>query len=166
MKLKRVGALDIEADERHHRSFIRVQRAGWLAIMLVLLSATAGLIGPGLIGMASVSSTDGKLMAEFFRTSTSHNDTGIRITAALEGKETLTLWISRDYAERFYLKEIIPQPTRVYAGADRVFYEFTAAPGTSEMMISLLAEPIEAGPVSGVIGAGANRLHIKQFIWP
>ncbi len=166
MELKRIGDLQIEADDRYHRSFIRIQRAGWAAITLLLLAAVAGIIGPGLLGTSTVASPDNLLKAEYSMTSNSHRDTWIWITAESPGSGPITIWISREYVESFHIEEIVPEPERVYATGDRVFYEFLPAPGETMLKISLLAEPSSIGPISGTVGAGGQLVKIKQFIWP
>ncbi len=166
MDIKRVGDIEIEEDAAYQRRFHKWQRASWALMSLAVLLALAGLIGPGLSGTDESASPDRAVRAEYDGTIFYQKDSEMTIKVKTPGGGLLSVWISRDYLESVYMKQMLPRPQEVIAAPERIYYGFLLDGSARELEISLYYQPLRVGRLSGSIGNGSSTAEFSQFVFP
>jgi hypothetical protein len=165
---RQVADLDTPQDLRAQRIDWRFERAGWVAIALVLLAAIAGLLGPGLLSEATAGSTGTALWAEYNRFERYQAPAQLRLHARPAGaSDTLQVWLDRAYLESFEIERVDPPPRAVAVGPDRLIYEFALAPGSGPVSVTFHVQAIDYWRVPVRLGVvGGPELAFTQLVYP
>jgi hypothetical protein len=146
----------------------RFQRAGWIALAGAIVAGALGVFGGGgPLARRVAESADGTLAVEYERLVRRLAPIELRIRVRSEdGRRPLTIWIDREYLERFVLRGVTPSPSIQRVGADRCELEFerSGRDGAAEIVLDL--EPREAGSLIGRIGCGESEAHLRQLAFP
>ncbi len=160
--------LDVGEDLPYQERAWRVQRIGWLLLILTLVAAMLGAFGDGPLARATVASDDGSLSARVQRLDRhgSPSSIGLRIRPE-PGADTVEVWIDRGFVEKQVFETIHPEPATVTASRDRLTYEFKVEPDTPEVRISFETVPDGLGMSTGELGVvdGAS-VRFRQFVFP
>jgi hypothetical protein len=145
----------------------RFERAGFLAMALIVVVAVLGLFGPGLLGPARASS--GALSIEYPRFARAKSPFCLRVRLspadATRGHE-VRLSISAQYLSYMSVERVTPQPKSVVLGSERVTFAF-ARDGTSgpvDLAFDLKARSCCA--VRGTIGLADTTVGLQQLVYP
>ncbi len=124
----RTGDLEIGQALDFQRRQWFIQRVGWVAMALVILSALAGLMGAGPLSHASVGSPEGDLRLMYPRFDRRHAPTEVRLEIAGDAirEGEVQVWLDQAFLDRIELEQIIPEPEEVFTGPDREVYVFRA----------------------------------------
>jgi len=166
---RRAHGLEIDQDLAFARRSWTVQRAGWLAMGIVLVLALAGLLGSGPLSRSEVS-VPGLLRLEYqrFARYQASQTLSAHVAPAGAGAGGIRLWIDRRFLDDSRVDTITPPPARVEAGGDRLVYVFpTRRPGEPVTIVfALQAERI--GPRVGRVGLDGNAgvARFRQFVYP
>ena len=163
----RVGLIEVDQDLDHARSLWRVQRFGWVVMLLIVIGAALGLFGHGPLA-------DGQARAEGL---TLNYDRFARhgATSSLEAEiepqalrgDTLTLWMTRKYLEGAELESVIPEPARVATRGDLVVFTFMTAERSRPTRITFKLRPDEYWSEHARAGIdGGESVSFRQFIYP
>jgi uncharacterized protein (DUF58 family) len=149
---------------KFHRIEWRIQRIGWIVVMLFLAAAGAGLFGNGPLSHSSAASAEGRVEYERFLRYGSPSEIVITPTAGA-ARGISRVEISSDYLEAFRIASITPEPVSVRMAGERLVYEFTAAGvGAS---ISIHVDPQRLWRHRAVVRIdGGAPLEIRQLTYP
>jgi hypothetical protein len=149
---------------KFHRAEWRIQRIGWLVVILFLAAASAGLFGNGPLSHASAASAEGRVDYERFLRYGSPSEIVITPTAAA-ARGISRVEISSDYLAGFRIVSITPEPASVQMVGQQLVYEFTAAGvGAS---ISIHVDPQRLWRHRAVVRIdGGTPLEIRQLTYP
>ena len=164
---KRVGSIEIDQDLDHARVLWRVQRLGWIAMLLVIIAGVLGVFGHGPLAKAHASGDGFTLDYDRFAR---HGATSSLVAevepGALRG-DTARLWLSRQYLDAVELESVVPEPERVETRGDVVLFTFLATDRSRPARITFKGRPDDYWSKSasaGIDGRGSVSFH--QFIYP
>ena len=163
----RVGSIEVDQDLDHARSLWRVQRVGWVVILLIVIGATLGLFGHGPLADGQARAEGLTLDYERFARHGATSSLQAEIhPQALRG-DTLTLWMTRSYLEGAELESILPEPARVVIRGDLVVFTFMKAGPSRPTRITFNLRPDKYWSAHGRAGIDAGgSVVFRQFIYP
>jgi hypothetical protein len=120
------ASLEVEDDLDFHRRMWRVQRAGWLAMLGIIVVALLGLLGPGLLGPAVIAAPGGlRVEHPRFARADAPQALRVRLPARAPSANGHRLALGRRFVERVRMEAVMPRPVVVEgASDDRVVYAF------------------------------------------
>jgi hypothetical protein len=147
----------------------RVERAGLVAMALVIVAALTGLTGGGPLSRAQARTADGRLTLEYERFMRWDAPAPLRLrfdASAADGGE-IRVWLDRGYLRDVKIERVVPEPQKVQLGAGRVTYVFPSAGGSAGDTVTMYVEPQSVGAVSLRAGlAGGRALAARQLVYP
>jgi hypothetical protein len=153
----RFGDVELSEDMRHERREWIVQRAGWVAMALLVAAAVAGLFGSGPLARAQTEAAGLKVDYPRFARDGADSELDVR----LEGTR---LWIGREVGDHFTVESVTPSPERVRLLPDRWVYEYPGGP-PSRLMLKL--RPNRAGRGALRLGVeGAGEVRVAPLVFP
>lgn len=163
-----VGRIQINEDLDFLRREWRIQRIGWIAMLLTILLGLAGALGRG--PLAATQTGDPATLAIAYDRIIRHGAaTEVRITAgpSLPADTMLRVLVSARYLNTAVVADIIPEPTASGVSGDFIYYDFprldTAAP--SRIVLRLNANGYwRAG--GRILVRGAAPVEVHQVILP
>ena len=156
--------LKLDDNERRHTAHWRVQRVGWVCMLLVVLAAMTGVFGSGPFSEAEVAGEGVRLKYSRFTRVT----TPVALDITLDHPtENATLSISREYLHCFEVSGILPQPVSSRTTRDQHVFTFAIIPG-EPLHVTVQLTPNEGafGFLTGRIGTPAGAAGFWQFVWP
>lgn len=159
--------LELEQDLAFQQRSWRVQRVAWIVLALIVMAGLAGVTGGGPLSRAAVATEDGRLRVEYERFVRMQAPSQLKLYF---GKETvrggeMRVWFDRGYIEQIKLDQIVPQPLRTEASADRLTYVFAATDGQAgALAIDLQLQRF--GRASARLGVGDATLEFRQLVFP
>ncbi len=156
---------DSGASSFQHREWA-VQRGGWFVLTALLLAAGAGLFGRGPLARATVRDERGWQLA-YERFARAYAPTRLTVTLpATESRDTVHVWIDRDYADRVAVDESDPSPVSTAVLSDRLIYGFLVN-GPAPVRITFNIEPQSIGQLKGRMGVDdSTGVAFSQFVFP
>lgn len=169
-KLKKVGSIEIDEDMDFQRASWKVQRAGWVLMLLFIITGLLGLFGNGPISSARAGDEGSTLLVEYDRFLRVHAPTAamfrIGNDAALPDS-TVRLWVDRSWVSAFELRAITPEPDRAETAGTRLVYVFRVVPPASQLRITMDLEARKTGRINGAVGlTNGPAISISQFAYP
>lgn len=120
----------------------RVEVAGRLVMVLMLLACVAGLLGPGLFSKRQAANEDGSIKAEYDRVVRFGAPTVIQLdTIVPKGRDMVAVTMARQLVDAFGLEAITPEPQSWQAGDNSVRITFPVVPGQQRVFIRLSGSP-------------------------
>jgi hypothetical protein len=162
----RIGPLEINADERVMRRDWRMEHVGRWTMLLLLVLAAAGVFSHGPAASATVE--DRGMRLQYERIARHHAPTRLDLELpATAARDTLRVWLSREYRDGVEVQDIIPQPDRTLVHADRVVYEFSTIPSDQPVRLAFLVEPDDEWKRQGAFGVdGVGTVRFTQLVLP
>jgi hypothetical protein len=165
----RVGDLEIDQDLDFQGRMYVIERIGWVAILLLLILALLGLAGNGPLSQADVGAADSPLHIRYDRIARAQAPAQVQFSVqpgmAREG--VLHLWLDRDYLERAHIQQVVPQPSRLSSGQDRLIYQFDVDESGTPSKITFYLEPDQVGLLGARAGlVDGPTLEFRQLILP
>jgi hypothetical protein len=161
---------EVAEDPVFQRRSWAVERAGWVAILLLLAAGLLGLCGSnGPLNRATAGDAGGPLSVEYARLARHGAPTVLHVTIAPPAAtaEEVRLAISRDFLDSVGAIEVLPEPLRVELTPDAYVYVFSVAGGGAPLAIAFEVEPRQYGFSRGTIGLpDRDPLPITQFVFP
>ena len=135
--------LQIGEDLEQQRRLWAFERVGWILLVVALVAAAAGVFGPGLLGTARESSSNGMLSVEYLRFLRVHSPHELRVSVEPQrrGDGRFRIWLESDYLDSVSLERMTPAPETVRAGAERVTIEFAWDEMPGRVPITIEIEP-------------------------
>lgn len=163
-----VGRIQINEDLAFLRKEWRVQRIGWVAMLLVTVLGLAGALGRG--PLAAVDAGDRNTLSVSYERIVRHAAlTEVRLTVgpALPQDTTLRVFISARYMERMRIMEITPRPAGSGASGEFIYYDFVRLDPASPSGIVFQLEPQGYWRTGArVTLRGAQPVVLNQVILP
>jgi hypothetical protein len=168
-KPKRHGDVEVQQDLAHERLEWKIERIGWAAIVLLLVAALAGLLGPGPLSSTTAGERGSPLWVEYDRFVRYRSPTTMRVHlgsgAARNG--AVRLWVTREFVESVELHRVDPQPARVELAPDRTIYTFNVADSTRPIAVIFHLEPNRYGRMPVAVGLEAGpSVAFHQLFYP
>jgi hypothetical protein len=165
----RVGDLEVNQDIKHEELTWRLQRIGWGLMLLLVVAALVGLLGPGPLSAAQAGKRGSPLWVEYNRFERYQSPVLLRVhvgpQAVQQGK--IKLYISRQFIENIELERINPEPQSVELGVDTLAYSFDAPNLAASSTISFHFQPNTWGRLPLHIALqGGPRAEFSQFLYP
>jgi hypothetical protein len=166
-KTTRVGSLEVGQDLAFQQREWKVQRAAWVVALLILVAGFAGLLGGGPLSQTEASS--GPLALEYDRFARQRSPAALTIRVdpgvAVDGE--IPIWLDRAFLEKVDVEHIMPEPTTMEVGSDRVIYRFAVETPEQPAEITFAIQPHEPGVARGWLGLvdGAD-IAFDQVIYP
>lgn len=146
-----------------------MQRVGWVLMVLTLLAALLGLLGPGPLSRATAGNSGSPLWLEYDRFGRFEARTTLRVhlKAGTGAERRVSIWLDRDYLEGVQIEQVIPDPLSAKITSDRVIYIFRVAQPDRATVVTFSLKPQHIGPRPGRVGLLARPpIHFRQFIFP
>ena len=141
------------------------ERAGWLAMAVILAAAALGFFGHGWLSETEIAVGD-QLIVKYARFCRAHSPIELAVDWLPAGQEP-TLWISRSYLDEFKITEIRPTPSAVTLGADRIHYAFRSSNPAARVEVTFMLKPEHGGPYRGRIGVDDGLgVEVRQLVFP
>ena len=160
--------LQIETDLRFLRREWRIQRASWIAMLLVVVAAVAGLFGNGLLSDVQAGSAESGLQVSYSRfvRMTAETTIELEVGPGVIREGQVELWISNSYLSSVDIESIRPEPSSVVTAADgATFTIHVEEPLPAPIMIGVRAT--EIGSHAGALGVrGGPTERVTQFVYP
>jgi hypothetical protein len=132
----------------------RAQQIGWIALVVFLAAALAGLFGSGPLSSARASDSGGGLAVDYQRFVRAGAAQRLQFEIETPGAGPVELRLSRRYLDAVRVEHVLPQPDSTTATGEWTTFVF--APGTRA--VTLDGEPLGPGRLvlSAATGAGAS----------
>lgn len=164
---KRVGAIEVDQNLDHARSLWRVQRVGWVIMLLVVIGGLLGLFGNGPLA-EDHARTEG-LTLDYDRFARHGAASSLRADVgppAVRG-DTLKLWFTRDFIDGLEIESVVPEPERVETRGDRVVFAFTHTEPSGPARVTFNVRPHGYWTQRARAGIdGGGSVSFRQFIYP
>lgn len=156
--------LELEEDEAFHERVWRLRRAGWLAMVLLILVGLTGLLGVGPLSRAAVSDASG-LDVEHARFARAEAPESLRIRLPAQA-DGYRLAVSGAFLDRVRVESVVPAPVRTEALGDQVVYVFAGRPG-ADAVATVHFTPHTIGLARAGLGVpGRAPLTIWMLVYP
>lgn len=168
--VKRVGDLEVGQDLKFQRRMWLIQRVAWVVWALLLLTALAGLLGPGPLSRATAGERGSLLWVEYNRYERYQAPVILRAHigpgAGRDGRVRLSL--NRAYVENVELQGIHPEPSSTQAGPDQFVYVFELPDTQQPTAITFHLRGNHYGwlPVRLGLEGGQQQVSFNQFFYP
>lgn len=166
--MKKVGEIEVSEDLDFLRKEWRIQRVGWVGLLLFVLAGLSGLMGHGPYSGQRIGNAD-TLLLSYDRAIRHDAQTHLRLTIApaLSADTSVTLYISNRYLSDFNIENVIPEPQSSGVSGDFVYYEFLRADPRHTASITFGLKAKGYGSTRATIALrGGARLQFSQFVWP
>ncbi len=167
--LPRVGDLEIEQDHDFQRRSWRLQRVGWIVLVVVIAAALLGLFGSGPLAHTTVGAPGDPLRLEYDRSG--RFDAPSTLTALLRPSTRrpgeAILHLDRGFTDHFQIERVQPTPDRTEAGPDHSVYAFRVTGPGEPVRVTFRLRPDRVGPLTGRVRQdGGSWLTCTQFVYP
>ena len=145
----------------------RVERAGWVIIALILLTALLGGLGNGPLAHASRSAGAARL--DFDRIVRHGSPVELRLAAGADAMRNGRILVSFDsaFSETASVRHIQPAPVASSNTASRLTFEFSVPDGATESTIVFALEHRRIGRIGGRLTVQEDiHLPFHQFVLP
>lgn len=153
---------------QEHMKFQRgtwiVQRAGWIALAVLLLAAISGLLGGGLLSKGTATNSSMTVAFEKFERTT--RLTQFTFDFSPQNSAERRLRLNRAFRDNFEFTSIQPAPSRSAAGPDGLELTFAMVPSSANQVV-IRARPRTYGSVEMAARADDGAaLNFRVFIYP
>ena len=159
--------LQMAADPARERLEWRIQRIGWLAMIVVCGAALAGFLGRGPVSKKQVGKIGSNLYVEFEQYVRNRAPFTLKVYCRGDAsQERFTLSLDRNFIKEVEVKAIQPEPVEVTGGGAELIYHFKSR-GEGEQMVIFRLEPDKIGKLETAVTLnGTESYKLKQIVWP
>jgi hypothetical protein len=161
--------LRIEADLAYQHRTWRVQRIAWLAFILVIVGALAGVFGSGPLSSTSAGTPTEGLSIEYERFARLNARTTIVVRAdrRFARGDEIGIVLSGDAVRAMELQSTTPPADGAGVSPDGVILRFRTDRQPGELTLVLHTNPRQAGRLSWRIGLVGGPTHsFRQWVYP
>lgn len=167
--VSRIDDLEAGCDLEFEQRWWRVQRIGWIVLIVLLIGGVAGVFGHGPLSKATVHPPGSQLQVRYDRLARRETPTVLELrldkTALATGQ--VRIHLNRALVEQMQLKQIIPPPLIAEPLANGASFRFTIDPRRDSAVILFLENPAAPGIIDAEVAVeGAEPVRFRQFIYP
>ncbi len=160
--------LPIEEDMVFQRRTWRVERVGWAAMALIVLTAFLGFFGAGgPFSRRTLAAEDVPLEVDI--PAYSRREASVELVIRLKpgaAVERTQLWLSGAFLDSFQIEGIVPRPVEARPEGDGLLHVF-AAGGAPAATVHLYARCQTTGIIDYRVGTGPQHaLAVRQYVYP
>jgi hypothetical protein len=165
IKIEKHSILEIDENFNHHLRAWRIKRVGWILILLILIVAFAGYLGPGPFSKTTLQGRAG-LGLKYERISR-YNAPAHFLINVPANKDQLELSINNSFLEKIDIERIDPEPAEMRLAGDKHTWVFANAQTNSPSQIRISFRPESFGSAHAHFQfAGLGSIEIKPFFLP
>ena len=138
----------------------KIQRIGWVLILIFVLLALLGLFGTGMLSTQKVEHSGNRV--EYERYGRFENSTNMHFVATSENGRA-SLYLPQQFLQIFEVEKITPEPDR--QEALNGFYRFTFL-ANAPVHILLRGKPEKTGNVEVIVRVNNAQFLLSQYIFP
>lgn len=142
----------------------RIERAGWYALLLLVMLALLGLFSKGPLSDATVTGALCRLQVDYQRFARGGATSQLVLTLR-EAPPQSQIFISSELLEGYSIESIHPAPVASSNG-EQGGLRLTVATELGAARLSLILRAKGVGRFDSWIGAGGERVELSQFIYP
>lgn len=162
------SSLQLEQDEGAQRAEWRFERAGWIAIALLVLAGALGAFGQGPLSQRHAATSDARLSIGYDRVA--HHDTPtdlvVTVAAGSPSDSIVTLYIDRDFLDGADLERVRPDPAAMLAAGDEMEFRFRRTGPSLPMRAVFTITPNTLGRRRATVRGAGARLSLSQIVLP
>lgn len=161
-------SLQVDQDLKFQRLQWSIQRVARWVLLIVIVLAVLGMLGPGLLSKDVAADPAGAVSVEYDRFDHQSACNALRLTVRSQGGQErfVRVWLNQSYLERVEILEISPPPTSVETRSGRRYYSFAADPA-EPFELTIRYEHQEWGRAEGEIGvADGPGARFTQTVYP
>lgn len=165
--VKKVGDLQIDQDLKFQKKEWSVERAGWLAMLLIVILAIFGLFGQG--PLSSVTAEEDTLQVRYSRFGRllAPAQIQVQVDAQQAASGEVKLMVDQGILSYYEVEKIVPEPDSVELAPDQITYTFKTISGEQPLEINFYLQADRLGTPNGKLSlVGGPTLSISQFIYP
>lgn len=163
------AALERDQDAGVLRREWRFERAGWVALGLVLVAGLAGAFGNGVLASASVVSMNGATELQYERFIRHGAPSEIEVwlaPTAIAADSVVVVALDQEYLAMIDVERVTPEPLRVRASGGRVDYHLLRLDPSRSMVVRFAVQPRAMGPRRATLVTAHGSLEFQQFVLP
>ena len=152
---------EIPVDEQFdlHKKGWKIQRGGWVFMLLIIVLSIAGLFGMGPV--STVAKHQGDFDIQYERFNRYESETEIKIRSG--GQPINVVALPQAYIEKFQVQSITPEPADQIAEDGYIKYFFNGAKNHS---VVFYLSPSAFGNTKGTVKINSTDISLQQFIYP
>ncbi len=169
MPLRRVGDLEIDQDLEFQQREWRAERAGWSALVFVIVLAGAGVFGHGPVSWSTTSAPDGTLSLDYeeFGRRGGTQDLVIRVAASEAQSGKWAVDVDGKYAAGLVVQAVNPEPDSVESTDQSVRYTFSQQRSSASLEATFSMRPATLWSTTGRVSVpGGSSVVFRQFFFP
>lgn len=151
--------LEIDEQLSLHKTGWKVQRIGWVLILLLPILGAMGMFGEGFI--SSHIEKKGAIETEFERFYRYEKEMQLSIKSPAEHMAQIAL--PQEYLSKFRVVRIIPEPEHRLAIGQNIVFQFG---GNSNRQVTIYAIPQTYGSISGEMAVNNQQFSLHHYIFP
>lgn len=161
------GALEIGSDDTFRRREFAAESVGWLVLVLLLLAALVGLLGPGPLSAAHALSPSGRVSVDYQRIAHREADDTVTIEVGRDARDTgpLTILLGGDWLEELDLRGITPEPAEQVGTPDGLELTIPTS-GSGRVRVVLALRTGAIGSTHATVRVGGEDVSFTQFVLP
>jgi hypothetical protein len=167
--MARIGELDVGQDLAFEKRWWKIERSGWAVMLLVLVAAILGFLGPGLLTKKTAGKRNGPLWLEYYAFARYQAPMKLAVQVSPEAvtEKEVRLWLDRQYVEAIQIEHVDPEPESVAIAGERFVYTFKASDLRQNAKIMFHLEPNRFGKAHVRLGLlDGPEIAFTQFVYP
>ena len=167
----RADGLEVDEDLAFQRRGWLAQRIAWIAILLFVGAAAAGLLGSGPLSRERAV-LPGLMSVEYDRFGRLQTPEAVkvRLGRAATGGNAVRLSIDRDFLKSVRIESVLPPPSRVELADGRLIYAFEVGEPGTPMDVTFHIQSEEVGRSEVRVGlesaTGRRDVAFRRFVYP
>lgn len=164
------ASIEIAEDMGFQAASWRVQRIGWILMLLIIAAALSGLFGGGVLSSVQAGDASGGLLLDYERFVRRSAPQSLRLTlgpASRQSDSTVAAWIDRDWLERQHITSISPEPMSSVLDAGTITYTFLSRNLAEPLVVRVHLEALKFGKTTSRAGIPAGpSVSFMQIAYP
>ncbi|EOC1345061.1 hypothetical protein G9X43_00700 [Cronobacter turicensis] len=144
----------------------RIQQGGnWLLFAIVLVALLGG-FSDGWLSETSATNQEKSLTVEYQRFLRAESDEPFALRIQGPKNQPVTIAFGGDFADRFVLQTLQPQPVVTHTGQHTLTLTFAPTPDGAHA-VWIVTQPQSAGRLTSTVTLeGASPVHLTQWVYP
>ncbi|MGH7169787.1 MAG: hypothetical protein ACRELF_14600 [Gemmataceae bacterium] len=165
----RTDDFDAGCDLAFEQRWWRIQRIGWVILILLMIGGVAGVFGHGPLSKATVHPPGSQVQVRYDRLARRETPSSLELrldkAALVSGQVRIRL--NHALVNEMQLQQIVPTPTSAEPLADGARFLFQIDPTRDSAFIVFTESPTTPGILKGEVTVeGAEPVRFRQFIYP